>query len=170
LVVWLVLRAVVGVAVAGLGMGSCGSGVSHPNASVRCGSARRGLTRLPLAARGPVSGVLGGADRSYAVRGGPTGLSAVSGAQGLRLGFGRSGVVVRSGSSRLSLGLAAIGYGNRLRAVAPVAPSYRGNRVWYARGPVQEWYANGPLGLEQGFTVPRRLSGGGVALTLSLAE
>src|SRR5205807_6384947 len=129
LVVWLVLLAVVGVALAGLGTGSGGSAVSHPNASLRSDSARRDLTSLPLAAQGAVSGVLGGADRSYAVRGGPTGLSAVSGAQGLRLGFGRSGVLVRSGSSRLSLGLAAVGYGDRLRAVGRVAPSYRGNRV-----------------------------------------
>ena len=39
----------------------------------------------------------------------------------------------------------------------------------FDRGGVQEWYANGPLGLEQGFTLPRRPSGGGGGpLTLAL--
>ena len=38
----------------------------------------------------------------------------------------------------------------------------------YARGPVRESWANGPLGLEQGFAIARRPVGSG-ALTLSLA-
>ena len=42
------------------------------------------------------------------------------------------------------------------------------DRVTYARGPVREWWANGPLGLEQGFDIARRPAGSG-ALTLSLA-
>ena len=41
--------------------------------------------------------------------------------------------------------------------------------MWYARGPVREWYVNGPLGLEQGFTIPHRLPGGSGPLALSLA-
>jgi hypothetical protein len=89
--------------------------------------------------------------------------------QGLRLRFGRSGVSVGSGSSVLSLGLVAVGYGGRLRPLGAVSPRHRGNRVWYPRGVVDEWYVNGPLGLEQGFTVPRRLAGGGGPLRLSLA-
>jgi hypothetical protein len=121
-----------------------------------------------LAAQGPVSAALGAADRSYLVRGGAAGLSALNAAQRLRVGFDRAGVSVRSGSSTMALGLAAIGYGNRLRAVRPAAPRYRGNRVWFDRGLLREWYVNGPLGLEQGFTIPRRVSGGAGPLMLSL--
>ena len=167
LLVWLVLAAAVALGLAQVGLQgrsvASGSGVS--TAAV----AHRALSALPLAAQGPISGALGGADRSYGVRGGPAGLSAVNAAQGFRVGFGRAGVVVGSGSARLSLGLAAVGYGGRLRSVPAAARSYRGNRVWYARGQVQEWYVNGPLGLEQGFTIPHRLAGGGGPLTLSLA-
>jgi hypothetical protein len=49
------------------------------------------------------------------------------------------------------------------------------NRVEYGRGPVTEWYVNGPLGVEQGFTVKERPSvadgtrAGMKALTLTLA-
>jgi hypothetical protein len=34
---------------------------------------------------------------------------------------------------------------------------------------VGEWYVNGPLGLEQGFTIQHRLAGGGAPVTVSLA-
>ena len=167
LLVWLVLAAAVGFGLAQVGSQG-GSAVSHSGVSTAA-AAHRGLSALPVAARGPISGALGGADRSYAVRGGPAGFSAVNAAQSLRLAFARSGVVVRSGSSRLSLGLAAIGYGSRLHPLGAVVPSYRANRVSYAHRSVSEWYVNGPLGLEQGYTIPHRLARGGGPLTLSLA-
>src|SRR6202044_3496052 len=98
------------------------------------------------------------------------GLYALNGGQRLGVSFARSGVAVRSGSSRLSLALVAAGYGGRLRAVEPVAPRPGSDRVSYPRGPLGEWYVNGPLGLEQGFTLARPLPGGGGGpLTLSLA-
>ena len=44
------------------------------------------------------------------------------------------------------------------------------NRVTYAHAGLSEWYANGPLGLEQGFTIPRAPSGHPAGpLTLSMA-
>jgi hypothetical protein len=46
-----------------------------------------------------------------------------------------------------------------------VAPVGRANTVSYERAGIKEWYANGPLGLEQGFTVDHRVDGRG-ALTL----
>jgi hypothetical protein len=145
---------------AGPGGASRARAASHP-----------ALSSLPLAARGPVSAALGRDDPAYRVRAAAPGLSAVNGAQGLRVSFDRAGVLVRSGSSRLSLALAASGAGGRMHAVGAVAPRARGNRVVYAHGAVSEWYANGPLGLEQGFTVARALAGadGGGTLTLSLA-
>ena len=48
-----------------------------------------------------------------------------------------------------------MGYGASLRAVGGVAPRAQANRVSYARAGLSEWYVNGPLGLEQGFTIPR---------------
>ena len=43
------------------------------------------------------------------------------------------------------------------------------NRVSYAHGSLREWYANGPLGLEQGFDVAARPSAGSGPLSFSLA-
>ncbi len=126
------------------------------------------LSNLPQPLQGPVSAALGGASPAYRIRTDGSGLSAVNAGQGLRLRFARSGVTVRSGSGGLSLGLTAVGRGDRLQDLAKVFPRYRGNRVWYSRGTVDEWYANGPLGLEQGFTVSHRARGAG-PLTLSLA-
>ena len=76
--------------------------------------------------------------------------------------FGEHGVRV-SGATHdvLLLGLSALGRGDRLQSVPPVAPIRRQSRVSYAHSGVLEWYANGPLGLEQGLTLSRRPSGSG---------
>ncbi len=49
--------------------------------------------------------------------------------------------------------LRAFGYGSSLKPLTGAEPSAAGNRVAYSRPGLQEWYANGPLGIEQGFTV-----------------
>lgn len=36
--------------------------------------------------------------------------------------------------------------------------------MWYPRARLQEWYADGPLGLEQGFTIVTRPGGAGSVL------
>lgn len=69
--------------------------------------------------------------------------SGASGAQGEKNGVG--------------LQLVSQGCDERPSAVQKVAPQARGNRVEYARDGITEWYLNGPLGLEQGFTVARDL-------------
>jgi hypothetical protein len=69
----------------------------------------------------------------------------------------------------VGLRLGAVGYGASLPAVGAVAPRVRANRVLYARTGVEEWYVNGPLGLDQGFTIPRAPAGHAAgALTLSI--
>jgi hypothetical protein len=97
------------------------------------------------------------------------GFSAANPAQRLSTSFGRSGVSIRSGSTRVGLRLSAVGNRASLSAVGAVAPRGRDNRVVYSRAGLQEWYANGPLGLEQGFTLARAPAGHpGGALTLSM--
>ncbi|MDP2989671.1 MAG: hypothetical protein Q8O57_03795, partial [Kiritimatiellota bacterium] len=57
------------------------------------------------------------------------------------------------------------------RPSSAVRPFVSANRVEYRRGALTEWYVNGPLGLQQGFTVtapPARRSPGGAPLTLVL--
>lgn len=77
---------------------------------------------------------------------------------------------MRSGTTQVGFKLPAVGYGSALAPVAHVAPTARANRVLYRHSGVSEWYANGPLGVEQGFTIPRALTGRPTRpLTLTMA-
>lgn len=119
---------------------------------------------VPSAARGVVSAALGDDDPGYRV----VGMGARSPVQRLSVSFSRAGVRLESGTTDVRLALQGYGRGATLRAVAPVAPRASGNRVDYAHRGIDEWYVNGPLGLEQGFDVVGRPRGGPGALTLSL--
>jgi hypothetical protein len=78
-------------------------------------------------------------------------------------------VTVVSGKTRAHLALLAFGRGSALGRVGSVSPEVLANHVAYAHAGVREWYANGPLGLEQGFYVARAPARGHGPLTLSLA-
>jgi FG-GAP repeat len=134
-------------------------------------SSQKRLSSLPLTAQGPVSAALGADNPAYRLSASNGGFAATSPAQHLSLRFGSSGVSLSSGAVHLGLSLRAVGYGTSLTAVARVTPSVHANRVTYARAGLSEWYVNGPLGLEQGFTISRAPSGHhpAGALTLSMA-
>lgn len=123
-------------------------------------------TVVPLAAQGPISAALGRAEAGYRV----TGLRARNPAQHLAIGFSPAGVSVASGAARVRLRLTQFGSANGLRPVNATRPdATAANRVVYSPGDgVREWYANGPLGLEQGFDVARRPAGSG-SLRLELS-
>jgi hypothetical protein len=53
----------------------------------------------------------------------------------------------------LRLRLAGFGANEVKFVPAPRGRTVAGNRVSYDRGVLEEWYVNGPLGLEQGFTL-----------------
>jgi hypothetical protein len=116
-----------------------------------------------MAAQGPVSAALGADQPAYRI----SGLRAANPAQRLSLRFSAGGVSVASGATRLRLGLAGVGRPRAMHTVQPVSPRVTGNRATYPHRGVSEWYTNGPLGLEQGFTVRARPAGEG-PLTLSL--
>jgi hypothetical protein len=165
LVSWLVAFALAAaVSTGALWAPSAGGGAT---AAARVSGARgeRGLSALPVAARGPVSAALGSADPAYRI----SGSSARNPAQRLRLAFTRAGVSIGSGSGRAELSLTGVGRRSVLRALPGVTPRARGSRVVYAWPGIQGWYANGPLGLEQGFTVARPPTAGVGPLVLSLS-
>lgn len=122
---------------------------------------------LPGAARGAVSAAIGRDDPSYRVRESVGLLRAANHAQGLRISFSRAGVSVAGRRSPVAVALEAVGRGGTLRRVGDVAPRATANRVVYRRPGLTEWYANGPLGLEQGFDVRTRPAARG-PLTLAL--
>jgi hypothetical protein len=109
--------------------------------------------------RASLSAAIGSSEPGYRVRGRRSALTAWSGPQGLSSSFSATGVSVRSGRDSLSMHLSAMGYGASLQPVGASAPRAAGNRVTYSHPGLEEWYANGPLGLEQGFTLARAPSG-----------
>src|SRR5271157_107231 len=114
---------------------------------------RQGLASLPVAAQPVVSATLGENDRRYQVGTVGGALRAQNPAQALQADFTPQGMEVRSGLKHWRLELGGYGYGDRLEKVHDAAPQSRANRVEYQRGPLVEWYVNGPAGLEQGFTL-----------------
>ncbi|HEY1714618.1 MAG TPA: Ig-like domain repeat protein [Solirubrobacteraceae bacterium] len=125
---------------------------------------------LPAAAQAPVSAIVGRSGQDY--RALPSGHDYVlrNGGQRLRGLFGTSGAVFSSGAARLGMRLTSYGYRDRLRAVAAARPRADANRVVYRHRGLVQWYANGPLGIDQGFTLPRPpVSGARGDVTLSLA-
>ncbi len=67
--------------------------------------------------------------------------------------FGRSGPTVEAGPGVVSLQLIGVGYGHLLSSPGRSVPVAAGATVSYRRSGLTEWYRNGPLGLEQGFTL-----------------
>jgi hypothetical protein len=113
------------------------------------------LKELPLPAQEAVSAALGQEDRTYHIFEGRKGVEAQNAAQGLAMDFNRGTVLFRAGEN--DWGLRLEGMGREDYTPLPEAkPVRKANRLEYVRGPVREWYLNGPLGLEQGFTVSTR--------------
>lgn len=82
--------------------------------------------------------------------------------------------MVRAASSAgAGWGLAFEGYGRDKWTTSPssAAPQANANRVEYHRGDLTEWYVNGPVGLEQGFTLanPPRVAEGHADQPLTIA-
>jgi hypothetical protein len=146
-----------------------------PTALYRIGAhqeqaARANSGRLPLPAQAAISDALGRDNRSYQAHTATGGFMLANERHRLTARFGVQGVEVRSHGERLGITLRSWGYGQALRPVAAARPRAKANRVSYRRGPLTEWYADGPLGLEQGFALRARPSEpGGRALTLELS-
>ncbi len=139
---------------------------------VRSSRALPGLLSLPTGLQAAASAALGAASTAYATSPGRAGFAAGNPAQRLRLRFGADGVQVHSAHATMGLALNAIGEGSSLRAVGRIAPSSRGNRVTYRHSGFTEWFANGPLGLEQGFSIqrdPSRIGRGPLTLVMGLS-
>ena len=108
---------------------------------------------LPVAAAGPVSRILGRDEPGYLVVRADGGFVARNRAQRLAARFSAAGVTLHSGGLLVGMRLRGYGYGSQVMRVAARAPSALANRVVYRNGPLTQWYANGPLGLEQGYTL-----------------
>ncbi len=123
------------------------------------------LTSLPWSARAPVQPSVQPGDGGYDIRG----FSASNSAQRLSASFAPTGVTVAAGALHVHMALLGYGRGDALTRAPAVWPRVRANRATYPSAGISAWYANGPLGLEQGFDVPASPVGGSGPLALSLS-
>ena len=129
------------------------------------------LRDLPQVLQGAVSGALGLDDRSYHVEQAGENCRGVNAAQQFEANWSEGGLAIQAGKLTWGLRLEAWGYGDELVSAGRALPQANEHRVEYHRSGLTEWYVNGPLGIEQGFTVlspPKGTSSGG-ALTVRLA-
>jgi hypothetical protein len=148
------------------GLARPGAENARAPAAVAGGGGRGTLLALPLAAQAPASAALGASEGAYRARGDGAARLLVNPRQHLAARFADGAATFWTAGVQMRMRLLAIGSHPAGRTL-PVA---RANRVSYDRGGATEWYANGPLGVEQGFTIPRALAPrGDQPLTISLA-
>jgi hypothetical protein len=99
---------------------------------------------------------IGGQQRQFWAVRGPAGAVVTNAGQDMSASFTPAGVNVRVPGGGVGLSLVGFGRARRLASLGPLAPSALANRVSYTRGPLTEWYANGPAGLEQGLILNAR--------------
>ncbi|MCG7854731.1 MAG: FG-GAP repeat protein, partial [Methanoregulaceae archaeon] len=134
--------------------------ISHPALATAPGAVQvPGVERdtakqeLPLQGRYAISAALGKEQESYHLISQNEDLRAPNPAQSFTARFSPEGLIVETPTASLAMSLSAVGYGKRLVPVQPARPRARTNRAEYRRGPLTEWYVNGPFGLQQGFTL-----------------
>ncbi len=114
------------------------------------------LSDLPAEAQLGVSAALGSDIPEYRARATHDGYEVENPRQKLNARFGSRGLEVQAESTRFGMSIRGYGYGTALTPVGQARPSAASNRVEYQRGSFTEWYVNGPMGLEQGFTLSHR--------------
>lgn len=132
---------------------------------------------IPAAALSVMSQQLGRDDPAYHMR--PDSetddvlATAINGRNGLVARFTEGGEGdVRVGQARLVLRLDSWGYGDQLVRPGEIDDvEIERNELRYLRGPISEWYVNGPAGMQHGFTLDQRPpgpAGGPLTLTVDL--
>ena len=112
-----------------------------------------GRASLPAVAQAHISSAIGKDQEVYHAARHAAGLRLENPDHGVSADFTSAGVRFRLGTSKWALTLQGHGYGDRLLEARAVAPTANANRVEYRRAALTEWYVNGPIGLEQGFTL-----------------
>ncbi|MGC8491480.1 MAG: hypothetical protein ACP5SH_07060, partial [Syntrophobacteraceae bacterium] len=121
------------------------------------GSKRVAADSLPGALQSVLSQTIGASDQQYRITRSGGGYRAANNPNRLTATIGPNGFSVHSGSNVWGLRLTAWGAGSRLNRVAKTCRAVCGsNRVVIDRGGITEWWVNGPLGIEQGWSVAGR--------------
>ncbi|MGA2259785.1 MAG: FG-GAP repeat protein [Thermoguttaceae bacterium] len=127
------------------------------------------LADLPGAAQQAISSAIGQDQAAYHAATAVGGVSLANLANGFTAQLHSGALQVSAGSDTWDMTLAGLGYGGAVQPVGTAQTSANGNRVDCNYRAIDEWYVNGPSGLEQGFNVtPPQYDASG-SLTVELA-
>ncbi len=131
------------------------------------------LADLPVAAQHVISSAIGQDQSAYHATSDTAGMTLANPANGFTAQVDSGSLHVAAGSDTWDMSLVGLGYGGAVQPVGTAETLAKGNRVDCNYGTIDEWYVNGPGGLEQGFKVaplPQGASGSASAsLTVELA-
>ncbi len=124
---------------------------------------------LPLEAQFVVSETLGKSQKVYQAKKNNDHYVFLNPSQSLEMRFDGNGALVKTKQG--TWGLSWVAQQNSLGG-SSLTPSFRveQNRVTYDHGSIEEWYVNGPYGIQQGFTLKKKRSEDGNRVTLRLKE
>ncbi len=108
---------------------------------------------MAIATAGAASAAIGSFDPSFHAMGEAGSLVVANQAQEFSARLDRNGFLVQAGTSSWGLSLTGIGRGAVVATPGSGTLDSAANRVEVRRSLLTEWYANGPLGLEHGFTL-----------------
>ena len=124
--------------------------VSRPGGAVQ----QQTLANLPVVAQSAVSSAIGQDQSAYHAASAAAGVSLANPANGFTANVQSGALHVFAGSDTWDMSLVGLAYGGTMQPVGKAKTLANGNRVDSNYGTIDEWYVNGPSGLEQGFTVP----------------
>jgi hypothetical protein len=127
---------------------------------------------LPLADQVAISSTIGRDNPAFFGHAAPGKIAMQAAAGTLKVIFTADGIRFSSSAEDWRLQLTGYGRAQQIVTAKKVTPSGQANRVEYRRGTLTEWYENGPSGLEQGFTLDRRVRGrqhGDLTIALALS-
>ena len=129
------------------------------------------LADLPAAAQNAISSAIGQDQSAYHAAPSAAGVGLANPANGFTAQLRAGALQVATGADMWDMALVGLGYGGAVQPVGTVQTSANGNRVDLNYASIDEWYVNGPVGLEQGFNVaplPQFAAGGLLTLELAL--
>ena len=127
------------------------------------------MTDLPVAAQHAISSAIGKDQSAYHAVSGAAGVALDNPVNGFTARVQSGALHVSTGSDSWDMSLEGLGYSGAMQPAGTAQTSANNNRVDCNYGTIDEWYVNGPGGLEQGFTVaPLPQSGATGWLTLEL--
>lgn len=109
------------------------------------------LADLPVSDQSAISSAIGQNQSEYHAVCGAAGVTLANPANAFTAQVQSGALQVSAGLNTWDMALAGLSYGGPVQPVEPPQTSVNGNRVDSNYGSIDEWFVNGPGGLEQGF-------------------